>query len=244
MQASKKIFFGFTLVLLLAVGLRFFFIWRERNEPVKVPERQSSTYKLSEDDLVSLKHKFQSSLKDAKELNGKRIWVSAGGQMNYYPATASHVDYAHAAGLLLGADPLDVRNFIEQVASKAVFQRIPTGDKQVVMLFSKPTEPEKLYGVPVGYFEQGQYTFYLDEIFFYEDPHVLYKHWPAPVWAAVEKHEVIPDMNERQVQLSLGQVSSSGQNTPGDRTVEFNNNGHPIRVTFVHDKATTITPVN
>src|SRR5882724_6125960 len=136
MQASKKIFFGFTLVFLLAVGLRFFFLWRERNEPVKVPGRQSSTYKLSEDDLVSLKHMFQSSLKDAKDLNGKRIWVSAGGQMNYYPATASHVDYAHAAGLLLGVDPLDVHNFIEEIAPKAGFHRIPTGDRQVVMLFS------------------------------------------------------------------------------------------------------------
>jgi len=49
-------------------------------------------------------------------------------------------------------------------------------------------------------------------------------------------------MNERQVELALGQVSNSGSQEYGNRTVTFDHQGHPVDVTFVNNKATALRP--
>lgn len=49
-------------------------------------------------------------------------------------------------------------------------------------------------------------------------------------------------MSEAQVQLALGQVSKSGSEAFGNRTVVFSNLGKPIDVTFVKDRAVAIRP--
>jgi hypothetical protein len=94
----------------------------------------------------------------------------------------------------------------------------------------------------VGYREGKDYTFYTDDIFFYDDPHVLYQHWGPQVWQAVDSHQVLLGMNERQVQLSLGQVFKSESEKYGDRESTFDNVGHPIDVTFVKNKVTAFHP--
>jgi hypothetical protein len=58
------------------------------------------------------------------------------------------------------------------------------------------------------------------------------------IWKAVDAHEVINGMNERQVELSLGQVSKSTSNDYGNRMVVFANMGKPIAVTFVKNQVT------
>ncbi len=148
---------------------------------------------------------------------GKTVWVSAGGQMDYYPYAAHRANYAKTVGTLLGAEPLVIKDAFEQVAPKSATFRIPGGDKQVLLAFTMPksADPAKEYAVPVGYRQGGEYTFYTDEIFFYDDPHELYNHWGPQVWQAVDAHQVILGMNERQVQLSLGQVSQERE--PGLR---------------------------
>ena len=98
-----------------------------------------------------------------------------------------------------------------------------------------------MYAVPVGNFDEGVYNFFTDEIFFYDDPHVLYKHWGPEIWKAVDSHTVINGMNERQVELSLGQVSKSDSKDYGNRTVIFDNMGKPVAVTFVKNKVTGFT---
>jgi hypothetical protein len=218
-------------------------IYRERNAPEK-PVAAPAHAKIADDDLVFLKKKRQSSMADARELNGSTIWVSAGGQMEFYPAAGKHVDYAKVTGTLLGAQKLEVKDFVEQAAPKSATHRVPGGDRQVLMLFTLPASenPTKLYGVPVGYHESGQYTFYLDEIFFYDDPHELYKHWGPEIWKAVDSHDVILGMSERETQLALGQVSKSVSNDYGNRLVVYANLGKPIAVTFVKNKATAFRP--
>jgi len=126
---------------------------------------------------------------------------------------------------------------VEQVAPKSATFRIPGGDKQVLMVFTKPND-KKEYAVPMGYRQAGQYTFYTDEVLFYDDPHELYKHWGPEIWKAVDEHRVILGMNERQVQLALGQVSKSTSKDYGNRMVVFANLGHPQAVTFVKNKVT------
>jgi hypothetical protein len=209
MNNGVKAAIGATVVLILAVGGEALWLHHERNAPavVKAPEREV----IAEDDLVFLKKKRPDSLKDVKELKGSTVWVSAGGQLDYYP--------------------------LEQTAPKAATFRIPGGDKQVLLVFTKPND-SKEYAVPVGYRQGTDYTFYTDEIFFYDDPHELYKHWGPEIWKAVDAHQVILGMNERQVELALGQVSKSTSTDYGNRMVVFANLGKPMAVTFVKNKVT------
>ena len=236
MQTGVKAAIGATVVLVLAVGGQLLWLHHERNKPmaVKAPEREV----IAEDDLVFLKKRRPETPKDVKDLAGSTVWVSAGGQMEYYPFAGHRVEYGKSAGTLLGAQPMVVKDVVEQVAPKAAAVRIPGGDKQVLMVFTLPGD-EKEYAVPVGYKQAGQYTFYTDELFFYDDPHVLYKHWGPEIWKAVDAHQVILGMNERQVELALGQVSQSTSQDYGNRMVVFSNLGKPMAVTFVKNKVTT-----
>ena len=223
------------IVLLLAVGGELWYLHHERSKPlvIKAPEPEV----IAEDDLVFLKKKRPDTLKDIKDLKGSTLWVSAGGQLEYYPFVGHAAQYGKSAGTLLGAEPLVAKDAVEQVAPKAATFRIPGGDKQVLLVFTKPDDPKE-YAVPVGYRQAGQYTFYTDEIFFYDDPHELYKHWGPEIWKAVDTHQVILGMNERQVELALGQVSKSTSNDYGNRMVVFANLGKPMAVTFVKNKVT------
>ena len=44
------------------------------------------------------------------------------------------------------------------------------------------------YAVPIGAEKGGDFKIYSDDIFFIEDPHDLYKHWPADVWQKIDAH--------------------------------------------------------
>jgi len=238
MKNGAKAAIGATTVLILAVGGQLVWLHHERNAPVavKAPEREV----IAEDDLVFLKKKRPDNLKDIKELDGSTVWVSAGGQMEFYPYVGHVAQYGKSAGTLLGAEPIAVKDAVEQVAPKTATIRIPGGDKQVLLVFTRAgsSDAAKEYAVPVGYRQGGQYTFYTDEIFFYDDPHQLYKHWGPEIWKAVDTHQVILGMNERQVELSLGQVSKSTSTDYGNRMVVFANMGKPMAVTFVKNKVT------
>jgi hypothetical protein len=242
MTNGAKAAIGATAVLILAVGGQLLYLRHVRNAPVavKAPEREV----IADDDLVFLKKKRPDTLKEIKELDGSKLWVSAGGQMEFYPYVGHAAQYGKSAGTLLGAEPIVVKDAVEQVAPKTATFRIPGGDKQVLLVFTRPasSDPAKEYAVPVGYRQGGQYTFYTDEIFFYDDPHELYKHWGPGIWKAVDAHEVILGMNERQVELSLGQVSKSTSNEYGNRMVIFANMGKPMAVTFVKNKVTAFRP--
>ena len=236
MENGAKAAIGATVVLVLAVGVRVGLIYRERNAPDKTV-KPAAREVIAEDELVFLKQKRPSSLADVKELKGSTVWVSAGGQLEFYPYVGHSVQYGKSAGTLLGAEPLVVKDMVEQVAPKAATFRIPGGDKQVSMVFTRANDTKE-YAVPVGYRQAGEYTFYTDEILFYDDPHQLYKHWGPEIWKAVDAHQVILGMNERQVELSLGQVSKSTSKVYGNRMVVFANLGKPMAVTFVNNKVT------
>jgi hypothetical protein len=236
MENGAKAAIGATVVLVLAVGVRVGLIYRERNAPDKA-QKPAAREVIPEDDLVYLKQKHPASLADAKELKGSTVWVSAGGQLEFYPYVGHTVQYGKSAGTLLGAEPLVVKDMVEQVAPKSATSRIPAGDKQVLMVFTRPDD-SKEYAAPVGYRQDKDYTFYIDEILFYDDPHELYKHWGPEIWKAVDAHQVVLGMNERQVELSLGQVSKSTSQTYGNRMVVFANLGKPMAVTFVNNKVT------
>jgi hypothetical protein len=242
MTKGLKIGIGASVLVLAAVGGEVGWLHHRNAEDAKVTV-QKVEYKSDPDDMVFLKHEHPMSLKDEKDLIGKSIWVSAGGQLDYYPFNGHAVDYGHSESVLLGADKLLIKDAIEQVAPKKAAFRIPQGDKQVLLVFTRPNDtanPAKAYGVPVGYREGDTYTFLTDEIFFYEDPHESFKYWSPEIWKAIDEHRAIPGMNEKQVYMALGEISVPHGDKVGDRMVEFDNQGKTKLVTFVGGKATNV----
>jgi hypothetical protein len=250
MKTGMKFVLGGTAVLLVAVGVEVLYL-HHRNvtdaaAPASKPAYEQET--ISDDEAVTLNlHKERpDSLKDERTLIGKTLWMSAGDQMDYFHYANHHAEYAHPVGTLQGAEPLIVKDVFEQVPPKniPVLLRVPAGQRHVLLAFTLPksADPTAQYAVPVGYYEAGIYTFVTDEIFFYSDPHDLYKHWGTATWAHIDKHEVVPGMTENQAQLALGQVIKPSSNSKGDRSVTYDNNSHPIKIVFEHDKAVTVTP--
>jgi hypothetical protein len=245
MENGKKIALAISALFVIAIGVRVGLIYKANHEEAPVPTT-SAKPKLSDDDMVFLRKQFPDSLKDERALIGKTIWVSAGGQMDYYHYASHHADYAHPVATLEGAEPLVIKDVFEQVPPKGrAVSRISAGERHVLLAFTMPksSDPNALYAVPVGNYENGSYTFLTDEIFFYDDPHVLYKHWGPEMWAHVDKHEAVVGMSENQAMMSLGQVITPSSNSIGNRTVTYDNNGHPIRIDFEDNKAVKVTPV-
>jgi hypothetical protein len=245
MENGKKIALAVSAAFVIAIGIRVGLIYKANHEELPVATETSAKPKLSDDDTVFLRKQHPDSLKDERDLIGKTIWVSAGGQMDYYHYASHHADYAHPVATLAGAEPLVIKDVFEQVPPKCrAVSRISAGERHVLLAFTMPksSDPNALYAVPVGNYDNASYTFLTDEIFFYDDPHTLYKHWGADAWAHVDKHEVVPGMTENQAMMALGQVISPSGDTVGDRTVTYNNNDHPIRIVFQNNKAISVTP--
>ena len=236
MKAGLKVGLGAAVVLIVAVGGESLYLHHRNAEDAK-PAAQVD-YKMDPDDMTTytLKHEHPMSLKDEKDLKGRNLWMSAGGQMDFYPYNG-RVDYAHSSGVLLGAEKILVKDAVEQVAPKSAAFRIPQGDRQVLLVFTRPDDPAnpaKLYAVPVGYKEAGDYTLLTDQMFFYEDPHKVFSAWPPEIWKAIDEHRAILGMKENQVQMALGQVTSPRGGVIGENNIEYNNGGNRVLVTYMN----------
>ena len=144
MENGKKIALAVSAAFVIAIGVRVGLIYKANHEDVPVATETSAKPKLSDDDMVFLRKQHPDSLKDEQALIGKTIWVSAGGQMDYYKDTGKHVDYAKPVGVLLGAEPLIIRDVFEEKApasSRAVF-RIAPGQRQVLLGFTMPNSTD------------------------------------------------------------------------------------------------------
>ena len=106
----------------------------------------------------------------------------------------------------------------------------------------KSSDPKAEFALPVGNYEGGNYNFVSDDIFFYDDPHVLYKHWGPEIWAHIDKHEVVPGMSENQAMMSLGEVIEPHGDTIGDRSVTYHVGSHEMTLEVADNKAVKITP--
>ena len=249
MTKGLKVALAVSGAFVLAVGVELLWIHHRNTVDENAPAVQKNAYEeapLTQDQEVFLRKERPDSIADEKKLIGTTIWVSAGGQMDYYKDTGKHVDYSKPVGVLLGAEPLVIRDVFEEKApanSRATF-RIAPGQRQVLLAFTMPnsSDPKALYAVPVGNFDGGIYNFFTDEIFFYDDPHVLYKHWGPAMWAHIDKHEPVLGMSENQAMMALGQTITPHGDNVGDRSVTYDNDGHPVTIDFQNDKAVKITP--
>jgi ABC-type branched-subunit amino acid transport system substrate-binding protein len=163
--------------------------------------------------------------------------------MEYFAAAPHRADYTKQVGVLLGAEPLDIVEAFQQARPKGVKTRVPAGTGQVLIEFTMPksADPAKLFAAPVGYRDASGYNFFTDDMFFYDDPHKLWN-WSAQTWRAIDAHQVIAGMNQRQVSLSLGAIAKQSSGQYGDGEMVYANAGHPVAVSFTKGKVTASHP--
>jgi hypothetical protein len=111
------------------------------------------------------------------------------------------------------------------------------GAQQVMARFELDGKP---FAVQIGTKQGQEYKFYVNDMFLIEDPHELYKHWPADVWQAIDRHEAVKGMNQLQAAFALGRVTAQGPGEYGSQTLTYPNGGKPVMITFRNDKAVEI----
>lgn len=244
MTTGLKVALGMTAVMLAAFGIEVAYIHYDRARSAR-PAAQPDYGPTDPDDLVYLRHKHPENITDLKDLEGQTVWVQAGGQMEYFAASGHRADYSRQAGVLPGAAPLKVVEAFQQARPKDVATRVPAGNAQVLLAFTMPssTDPAKLYAAPVGYRDASGYTFFTDDMFFYDDPHKLYE-WPQRIWQAIDSHQVVTGMNQRQVSLALGAIARQSSGEYGDGEMVYADAGHPMAVTFAKGKVTAVHPAD
>lgn len=232
-EGKQRIQLALGLAIAIA-GLRAGYILYERHEENLAAQKQAQAKVVgyaNADYYVSPKKLYPYDLKSAKQLTQQPAWVKEGYRYTYYPynAAAKSADFGHEAGLLGPIERLDIKD-VAPVPG-------PGGKRQMVAVFEKDG---KSYAVPIGVESDGEWKIYSDEMFYVEDPHQLYKYWPADVWQAVEQHEVKAGMNELQADFALGMGVPDAGATEEDKTVRYPNGGKPLVVTYEDGKAAEI----
>jgi hypothetical protein len=233
-ESSKKLQLLLAVAILIAAGRAGYIVY-ERHEAMKEEAKPKQEVAMKADNYVTPKKLRPYDLKSARQLTEQPVWVKAGYQLTYYPYDPQKrkADFAHAAGTLPPLKKLSIEDVVTDTSPEA------PGAKQVMAVYSLDG---KHYAVPIGAQKESEFKFYSDDAFFNEDPHDLYKHWPADVWSKIEAHEVQAGMSELQTSFAIGagapEAYSSGQY--GSRTLHYTNGGKPMTVSFENDKAVEI----
>jgi hypothetical protein len=231
-EAKKRIQIALALAVVVA-GVRAGYILYQRHEDFVAAQKQvqakNAGYSNAEY-YVTPKKLYPFDLKSAKQLTLQPVWTKEGYRYTYYryvPVVKS-VDFAHDAGLLGPLERLEIKDVMAMPA--------PGGRRQVVATFEKDGHS---FAVPIGFETEGQYKIYSDEMFYVEDPHDLYKFWPADVWQSIAQHEVKPGMDELQADFAIGMgVPDAGSSE--DKTVRYPNGGKPLVVIYREGKAAEV----
>lgn len=230
MSKTARIIQAVLLVVIVIAGVRFYLYMRDRHEALVVAPQPTAERALDADTYVSPRKLHPQDPQDAKELTKQPAWIRAGYQMVYYLFNG-RTDFAHEAGRLGPIEKLDIKD--------VVVDRPPKGEKQVMAVFERNG---KRYAFSIGNAEDNNYKIYSDDILFIQDPHELYKHWSTDVWQAIDSHRLKVGMNELQASFAVGVGIPEGTGTGNPRIVDYQNDGHPLRVTFDNGKATEIVP--
>jgi hypothetical protein len=232
-EAKKKIQIALALAIVIA-GARAVYILYQRHEDYVAAQKQQQAKAAgysNADYYVTPKKLHPYDLESAQQLTQQPVWVKEGYRYTYYRyvPVVKTVDFKHDAGLLGPIERLEIKDVLAVTA--------PGGRKQVVATFDKDGHN---YAVPIGFESDGQYKIYSDEMFYIEDPHELYKHWPAETWQAIAQHEVKPGMNELQADFAIGMGVPDAGATSEQKTVRYPDGGKPLVVTYQDGKAAEI----
>ena len=224
------------IVLILGIilaAVRVAWIFYERHQDSTISQKQQAPA-IDPDFYVHPKKIFPYDLKSAKaEITKQPVWVKVGYAYAYFPYNppSRRVDFAHEAGKLLPLQKLSVSDLVTGTSPK------DTSQKQLLAVFE---DAGKHYATAIGTEQGGFYNFWENDMLFFEDPHGLYKNWPADVWQAIDQHQAKPGMNEIQADfaLGLGLLESGSDST--DRTLNYPNGGKPVRISFHNGKAVDV----
>ena len=225
----------FLVAAIVLAGGRAAYIVYERREAMKEDAKPRQETALKADYYVTPKRLHPYDLKSARQLTEQPVWVKVGYQLTYYPFDRERhkADFAHEAATLLPLQKLAIQDVVTGVSPLA------PGIKQVLACFEVEG---KSYAVPIGAEKGTDFRIYSDDIFFIEDPHDLYKHWPADTWQKIDAHEVQAGMSELQAIFAIGIGIPQGSGAYGSRTLRYANGGKPLVITFQNDKAVEIRP--
>jgi hypothetical protein len=225
----------FMIVAILLAGGRAAYIVYERHEAMKQDSRPKQESALQADYYVTPKKLHAYDLKSAHELTQQPVWVKYGYQLTYYPYDRERrkTDFAHEAGTLAPLQKLEIQDVVANVSPQA------PDVKQVMACFSLDG---KGYAVPIGAEKGDDFKLRSNDIFFLEDPHELYKHWPGDIWKKIDAHEVAAGMSELQASFAIGVGVPQGSGDYGSRTLHYANGGKPLVIAFQNDKAVEIKP--
>lgn len=226
-----------TLVTLAVGGLYLLHVFHERSKP-SILEQQQQT-KSNMDDYVIMRSMSPHYFENLKRIEGMTVWMKNGYVMPYFPATEGHIQFAHPAGMIPAAQKLEIKKFVRSSVPLDLDTGMTHPAHQVFALFTMPPDA-KQYAVAVGDYEGKDESYFCDLMFFYDDPHTIYDHWPKDIWAAIDARKVIPGMSERQTHMAIGLNATYSGHEKGNRTVTYDQGGKRWVVTYVDDKATEI----
>jgi hypothetical protein len=233
----QKILIPFVITFVIG-GLYLLLVWHHRNQPGV--QQSQPQQQVSPDDVAVVRMEFPQHFDDLKDMEGKRVWMKNGYSMPYYPFVGGRVEWTKPAGLIPPAQQLEVKKIVKAVAPASVHDNIEHGDHQAMVVFALPGGNEQ-YATPVGLLDgPADEHYFSDELFYYDDPHTIYSNWAKDVWAAVDAHQVKPGMSELQTRMAIGMKATYDSQTEGDRTVDYDVNGKRVKVTYSHNKATSI----
>ena len=215
------------LVALVLAAVKLYQTFHEPKLSYVAPAR--TTTALDPDYYVTPKKLHPQDLQDAKELTQQPVWVREGYRYAYYNVGPT-IDIRHPAGVLGPIERLEIKDVVMQGAPGVM-------NRQVMAVFENLG---KRYAFSIGVEDNGSYSIYSDEVLFVQDPHELYKHWPADVWKAVDNHQVKTGMNELQASFAVGVGVPEGSGASNPKVVNYPRNGHPVIVTFTDGKATDV----
>lgn len=244
MDAELKKRLGITVAIFVVLGgAEIGYLTYSRRDTGTPKKKAEPTYSSNQDDYVTPKKIFPYNLDSAKkELAGKPAWAKPGTQTPFYhydPAGHS-VNFSHQAGLLPPLARLQIEDVVLQRKPVTLKPgQVAVVQKEIMAVFQKGGELGR-FAVSIGANTGDDYTFIANDLLFFDDPHELYKHWPAEIWSAIDKHEAAVGMSELQASFALG-IGSSDSEKYGDRTIEFANAGQPVTVAFEKNKAVKVT---
>jgi hypothetical protein len=226
------------IVMLLAIvvaGVRVGWIFYQRHQESIAPAKPQAP-PLNPDYYVTPKKIYPYDLKTARrELVKQTAWVKVGYFYSYYPydSATRRAALAHDAGKLGPVERIEIKDVLLQASPGK------PGERQILAVFQKNG---RSFATEVGTEQNGDYKFYCNDMLFFEDPHDLYKHWPADVWQAIDQHQVKPGMSELQADFAIGVglMEQGGDET--DKTFDYPNGGKPLNVTYHNGKVIQVTP--
>lgn len=183
-------------------------VYLERSSRKPLVREERQTVDIHDDLLVYAKKANVNSLESARRtLFGKPLWVKEGYRWAYQPGDQLF-------------EPIE----------KIVPTRVYESGGQARLAFQNG-------GKEYSFAISGGGRFFVDEVFFIEDPRELYSHWSEEDWAKIEAHEVEPGMSEFQIVFARGFGQTVEQNSTGSfRVVEYEGGADdgldPVRVTY------------